>query len=122
MRKMLHLKIMEKLKQKYVQHSKLKETIERASKELDHMHVKACAQSEDIDNVVEEFASDILEKLDKNKDGSISVAELVQGVLNGEAELAMKVANFMVQNATMSMTRDDICALIREVITCDDAA
>ena len=113
---------MEELKEKYVQYSKLKRMIEKTSKELDHMHTKACAQSEDIDNAVEKLAFEILEKLDKNKDAEISVAELVQGVLQGQGELAMRVASFMMQNATMAMTRDDICALIHEVITCDDAA
>ena len=113
---------MEELTRKYMQYSKLKETIEKTSKELDHMHAKACAQIEDIDNAVEELAIEILEKLDKNKDAEISVTELVQGVLQGQGELAMKIANFMVQKATMTMTHDDICALIHEVITCDDVA
>lgn len=113
---------MEELKEKYVQYSKLKRMIEKTSKELDHMHTKACAQSEDIDNAVEKLAFEILEKLDKNKDAVISVTELVQGVLQGQGELAMKIANFMVQNATMTMTHDDICALVREVIRYDDAA
>lgn len=113
---------MEELTEKYMQYSKLKQMIEKTSKELDHMHGKACAQIEDIDNAVEELAIEILEKLDKNKDAVISVTELVQGVLNGQGELSMKIANFMIQKATMTMTRDDICALIHEVITCDDVA
>ena len=86
---------MEELTEKYMQYSKLKQMIEKTSKVLDHMHVKACEQSEDIDNAVEELASEILEKLDKNKDAEISVTELVQGVLNGQGELSMKIANFM---------------------------
>lgn len=111
---------MEELTRKYMQYSKLKQMIEKTSKELDHMHGKACAQSEDIDNAVEELAIEILEKLDKNKDAVISVTELVKSVLEGDGELAMRVANWMVQNATMSMTHDDICALVREGYTCTD--
>ena len=109
------------LRARWKQYASLKDDIAQAEAQLSHMHKKAEQQHEELNCGMAHTAQTIIDSMDQNKDGTVSIGELVRSALQGNGEMALKMADHMITNASVAaLCYDDVYKIIQQAVVADD--